>query len=352
MSWNRPRSPVTIQVGRPLAAAAPIARGEQPVDPVGAAVGEEAHVRRGPSAGTPPGLGSACSTRCRRGRRRRRAPRAPPAARARTARRAAPAPPRSPPRRAAPASSQARSHEPLAGSARARAATPCRHRGRVGADDRRRDPGRLVPAAAGVDDDLRGAARARRATRAAACRSAARRNAGRGPGPAPPAARARSARSCGRRPGPVVGAEAQLRGRLGEDRVPGGAREGGDRLRRARDRRMRPAMISPRSAPATRSAIASDRGSAAGAGAPWIGGQWPSRVAAFERQRRARDHLARPRLRAERIAPGDVQVYGAGAGIAGGDRDRRGRRRSGSAASPTSSASWVPTSQNHRTAAP
>ena len=62
-----------------------------------------------------------------------------------------------------------------------RAAQPGGELGRVGAQDRRRPAGRLVPAAVGVDDDLVGAG-GRRARRAAACWSASRRSAGRGRG--------------------------------------------------------------------------------------------------------------------------------------------------------------------------
>ena len=65
MSWSRPRSPVTIVVGRPLAWAAPMPGRDEAVDAVGAAVAEEEDVGRRRWRGTPPGRGSACSRRCR-----------------------------------------------------------------------------------------------------------------------------------------------------------------------------------------------------------------------------------------------------------------------------------------------
>ena len=156
MSCSRPRSPVTIVVGRPLARGGADPRGDQAVDPVGAAVAEEAGVGLGRRAGTPPGRGSACSRPCRRGRRRGgRAPSARCSAGLGERRRRRPARRRSPPRAARSASIQASA---VLAVAAPDARRPARGElGRVGAQQRRRAAARLVPAAERVDDELVGA---------------------------------------------------------------------------------------------------------------------------------------------------------------------------------------------------
>ena len=219
MSWNRPRSPVTIQVGRPVATAAPIPGRDQAVDPVRAAVGEEERPRRRRPAGTPPGRGSACSRRCRRGRRRRRRCPAPAAGPGSVGSSSAlelggdrrlggrcggePAP---------------RPSRVAAGDRRALRRAPRASGAGLGADDRAGDPGRLVPAVA--------AGRRRAAPRLGQVREPlAQRLAGRhlaeaqdqvgrqrvGPGAGDRLVGADDQRA-------VVGAEAKLRGGLGEDR--------------------------------------------------------------------------------------------------------------------------------------
>ena len=207
-------------------------RGDQAVDPVGAAVAEEAGVASRRPAGRPPGRGSACSRPCRRGRRRDG--------------------------RAPSASVQAGlGDRPLAA-------------GQLGGDRLARGVVRLAARAAGV------LAVARRSTRARPARRRAR--SGRRAGSPPRAGSARSSRRRGRRRSgrrrrppsqarsgllvgispkrrtrsgepsvaevlvaqqqvvagdhvrAVVGAAAQLRGRLGEDREAGGLGEVGERL--------------------------------------------------------------------------------------------------------------------------
>ena len=137
----------------------------------------------------------------------------------------------------------------------------------------------------------------------------------------------------------VVGAEAQLRGRLGEDREAGGAREPRDRRRRARvaqpagERSRRGASLDPLGERRDERA----RAGGAGAGGTVVSGRPSSRPS--RASGRVGGDVARARLGAERVAPGDVEVHRPGARVAGrgpegaaGDRAevqqaRRRRRR-------------------------
>ena len=229
MSWRRPRSPVTIVVGRPLACGGADPGGDEAVDAVGAAVAEEEDVGRRRRAGRPPGRGSACSRRCRRGRRRGgRAPSArcrPGSVRAsrpsqlgldRLARRTL---------GVEPGRSGAR------GSLAAEPRRPARRQlGRVGAQQRRRPAGRLVPAAERVDDDLVGAGVGEPGAQRLAGRHLAEAQDQVGVDAARELLVAQQEVVGGDDVGAVVRAAAQLRGRLGEDREAGGAGEVGERL--------------------------------------------------------------------------------------------------------------------------
>ena len=201
-------------------------RGDQAVDPVGAAVAEEEGVRLAGAAGRPPGRGSACSRRCRRGRRPVRG--AERAVQGRLGDRPSPSSSGSTPpaRRARPRSTPRRSR-----GRRARRVPPSRRRARSG----RRA---AAPPRGGSARSSRPRGRRRSGRRpscrsrpAAACWSASRRSAGRGRG------------ACARRSlvaeqqvvggddvRAVVGPAAQLRGRLGEDREAGGLGQVGERL--------------------------------------------------------------------------------------------------------------------------
>ena len=179
MSWRRPRSPVTIVVGRPLAWAAPIPEETRPSIPLAPRLQRKSGVGVDRRRGTPPGRGSACSRRCRRGR-RRGGPSPSAACRPgsvgtsipselgldRVARRA----PRPRARRSAARGRSPQPRRPAGGEL-----------GRVGAQDRRRAAGRLVPAAEG-STTIWSAPRARPARPAAACWSASRRSAAPGRG--------------------------------------------------------------------------------------------------------------------------------------------------------------------------
>ena len=203
------------------------ARGDQAVDAVGAAVAEEARRRPRSTAGRPPGRGSACSRRCRRARRRRRrrrgraaapgsviAPAAGQLGRDRLARRALGLHPH-------------RRRRPLLAEARRPAS---RQLGRVGAQQRRRPASRLVPVAERVDDDLLGARPGQPGAQRLARRqlAEAQHEVRRGGSAEPLVAQQQVVGGDDVRA--VVGAAADLRGRLGEDRVAGGARQVGERL--------------------------------------------------------------------------------------------------------------------------
>ena len=250
MSWRRPRSPVTIVVGRPLACGGADPGGDQAVDAVGAAVAEEEGVGRRRRRGRPPGRGSACSRRCRRGRRRGGRRRA---RRCRAGSVIGPSPAELAPSIAAcarRARRRASARGVRRGRSRLQPRRPARGQlGRVGAQDRRRPAGRLVPAAAGVDDDLVGAAgrqpgaqrlagrhlaeaqdevghdrAGRSARRAAAGRRWRSRASGRG-------ARSAAARSARR------GSGSRRRGRGGRAARAARGRAGGRRRSRRRSRR-------------------------------------------------------------------------------------------------------------------
>ena len=114
-----------------------------------------------------------------------------------------------------------------------------------------------------------------------------------------------------------MGPEANLRGRLGEDRKARGAGELGDRRRR---RGVGQAAGEDQPAAATRgSARRAPRPARRRAGRRrWHGRQRQSAGPALERQRGGGRHLAGARLGPERVPPGDVQVHRARARVAGG----------------------------------
>ena len=222
--------------------------------------------------------------------------------------------------------------------------------GRVGAQDRRRPARRLVPAAVRVDDDLVGAARRepgpqrlagrhlaeaqdqvgddrawRSARRAAAGRRRRRRASGR-------AARSGAARSARR------GSGSRRRGRGGRAARAARGRVGGRRRSPRRSRR--------RCASATSSSRKSEGSRSIGVTA--VSGRSP-------RPSSASGSLAvtAPSTgdRRQRLAPGQVEVDRARARLA----SRRANARQAIErkwSSPSSSASWVPTSQNQRTEEP
>ena len=195
MSWKRPRSPVTIQVGRPVAAAAPIPDETRPSIPLAPRLARNSTSAAARRRGTPPGRGSACSRPCRRGRRRRRAAERARAGPARLGARGRRARSRSRPRRPPAAASQAALQPVGPGHAR----RPRRPAPRPAAPGSART---IAPAMRvgsfqpwpGSIDELGCLARGRRATGEAACRSASRRSAGRGRARAPRVGRGRSAR--------------------------------------------------------------------------------------------------------------------------------------------------------------
>ena len=235
MSWSRPRSPVTIVVGRPLAWAAPIPEETRPSMPLAprlqrkraSVVGRrqegllvaDRHARGGVdevavAVGVAEGpvkarLGELVQiAQLRVERLARRAPR-----------------PRSRPRRRRRSSSPSRAAQPDAssvGSARRIAAARLR---------------RLVPAAA-TGRRRSGRRRTRPARRAAACWSASRRSGGRGRVDAASAKALVAQQQVvgGDDVGAVVGPAAELRGRLGEDREAGGPGEVRRAARAARGR--------------------------------------------------------------------------------------------------------------------
>ena len=324
-SCRRPRSPVTIVVGRPLAWAAPIPEEIRPSIPLAPRLQRKSASASRP-AGTPPGRGSACSRRCRRGRRRDG-------------------------RRRARAAAPARSIGPLAGAA-PRRSPPVRRR-RPGASARRTS--RSLPLEprrpAGRQLGRVGAQRAPRP--AGSARSSRRRGRRRSGRRREPASQARSGLLVGISPkrrtrsgttesrkslvaqqqvvggddvGAVVRAAAQLRGRLGEDREAGDAGEVGERLAQlgielaagddhAGDRVARCARRPPRagSAEGSRSigvTAVSGRSSRPSSASGSVAVTAPST-----------GH------RRQRLAPGQVEVDRAGARLAagGGERPAGGR---------------------------
>ena len=319
MSWKRPRSPVTIQVG-------PAARGrgadpgrDQAVDPVGAAVGEEAdlggagrqerllvadrHARGGVDE-VAVGVERRRGRACRPGSVGPRAPSSSAAIAASAAARRRRA------RRRVQPSVPALAVGQLGGEARRRAAAGRRGRSR-------RRPRRLVPAVAG---STRAGAAAR--GRASHWRS------GLLVGISPK----RRTSSGSRRVGPgagdrVVGRRRPASGRAGRGEAARSARRGSDSRSRAASagdrlaqRRGRPAPGDDQPARGGARSARPASSSSAGAGGERRGGR-PSVsgpvAAALERQRRGRGDVARARLGAERVAPGDVQVDRARPRVAG-----------------------------------
>ena len=289
MSWKRPRSPVTIQVGRPVATAAPIPEETRPSIPFAPRLARkrtsasaprqerllvaDRHARGGVDEvavgvgaaraprGAPGSVGSSAAVEL--GRRPR--PRRPPPAASQ-----APAQPRS-----AVALAE-RLGERVRERARARRG---RSRRRSGSARSSRSPGRrrAAPPRAG-----------RRATGAAACRSASRRSAGPGRASARRAARERSARRRATTSERSCGAEAKLRGRLGEDREAASPR----RARRAARRSARVALPpgddqAPRATPPMPLGERVDERLGPAATAPAATVVSGRSLAALERQRRA-----------------------------------------------------------------
>ena len=331
MSWSRPRSPVTIVVGRPLAWAAPIPEEISPSIPLaprlqrkstsavrgaeerllvpdrhrGGGVDEVAVAVGSPERQVQRRLGELVGSAQRR-RRSRRAP-------------SAPRPRATPPERGG-----------LRRPPRVRAAPPSRAAHSVGSA-RRITAGAPVGSfqpPARVDDDLVGAARreplaqrlarsaARRsaapargrrrapsARRAAGCRRWRRRRSGRG-------GRGASARSARR------GSGSPSRGRGGREARAAPGRSGGRRRSRRRSRR--------RCGPATSSRM-NCGGLEVDAGRPRSAARPPRPC---EGQRVGRGHRALDRDRRERLAPGQVEVDGAGPDLAARPRRAPGRRPS------------------------
>ena len=203
--------------------------------------------------------------------------------------------------------------------------------GRVGAQDRRRAAGRLVPAAARVDDDLVGARVGEPGAQRLAGRHLAEAQDQVG---ATALAEALVAQQqvVGRDDvRAVVGAAAKLRGRLGEDREAGGLGEVGERLAQlgvelaagddhAGDRLARCARRPPRA------------GSSEGSRSIGVTAVSGRRFAPLERERVGGGDRALDRHRRQRLAPGEVEVDRARGGARRGPRRRRGRRSSGSGA--------------------
>ena len=334
MSWKRPRSPVTIQVGRPVAAAAPIPEETSPsiplaprlarkrtsasppaqerllvadrharggVDEVAVGVSAAPAPRGGPARSAPSSSGELGLDRLVG-----RAPRPP----ARRRPMPASAPPSAPlgqaPRRGGAGSARTiapairvGSFQPSAGSmtscaASGRSASHARSGLQVGISPKRRT-------SSGVE-------------RVAAARGRSRRR-----------------RQIDQRA--VVGAEAKLRGRLGEDRIAGRGGERGDRARRRRGRACRPATIRPARRGRDRARRAPRRAARrGGAGAGGDRGQRPL-AAALERQRRGRGDVARARGSGPSGSrQATFRWTGPGPRVAARRSRRRGRRPSGSGA--------------------
>ena len=222
----------------------------------------------------------------------------------------------------------ARPRSPRAPLARPPATSPARGRsssesrrpagrqlGRVGAQERRGPAGRLVPAAVGVDDDLVGARIGQPGAQRLAGRHLAEAQDEVGRGRSREALVAQQQVVGGDDVGAVVRPAAQLRGRLGEDREAGDPGEVGERLAQLRVEL------------AAGDDHADDRrrrcGSATSSRRNWEGSRSMRRhrrqrplVAPFQGQRVGRRHGALHRQRRQRLAPGKVEVDGAGRGLA------------------------------------
>jgi hypothetical protein len=201
----------------------------------------------------------------------------------------------------------------------------------AGPDDQVGGAGGLVPPVAGVEDHLRGVQESEPRAKRLAGRHLAepddqvrgerqRRNVVAGN-------RRAGCRSCRPARDGVVGAddevavvrsEAKLRGRLGDDREPEQACECSDRLGVC-------AGGHPAGDDQPVRGVANQLGEAVELGRAGRTrslrdlGQRP-RAAAPQRQRRARGYVAPARLGPERVAPGAVEVHGAGPRVAGGGR--------------------------------
>ena len=198
--------------------------------------------------------------------------------------------------------------------------------GRIGTKDRRRTPGRLVPATGRVDDDLIGAARLEPLAQRLRGRQLAEAQHQLRHGVARPVLVAQQRVVGGDDVGAVVGAEAHLRGRLGEDREAGGAREVGEGLTQlgvglatgddhARDRVADVARDLVEDEAGRLEVDARHRRERASA------------FTAVERERVGRGNRALDRDRCQRLAPGEVEVDRAGADLTAcpGQRARRHR---------------------------
>ena len=164
---------MTIQVGRPLAAAAPIPEETSPSIPLAPRLARKLTSASRSAARTPPGRGSACSRPCRRGRRpRSSAPRARVSARLGRLVRAPRARASMAAAAAAPASSQAAPLLPAAATG-ARRAPPARAPGSARTIAPAGPSGSFQPTPGSTT--ICAHSGARRATGAAACRSASRR---------------------------------------------------------------------------------------------------------------------------------------------------------------------------------
>ena len=195
-----------------------------------------------------------------------------------------------------------------------------RQLGWVGAQDRRGPSGRLVPATAGVDDDLIGAGRRQPGAQWLARRHLAEAQDQVGHDRPGEALVPQQQVVGGDDMGTVVGPAAQLRGRLGEDRKAGDAGEVGERL----------AQLGVELA-------AGDDDS--GDGVADVSGDLVQQegrglevdlrhrsqrppVATIQRQRVGRGHRPLGGNRRKRLAPGEVEVNRAGPRLAAGRRER------------------------------
>ena len=227
MSWSRPRSPVTIVVGRPLACGGADAGGDQAVDAVGAAVAEEEGVGRGRRQ-----EGLLVADRHARGGVDEVAVAVGGAERQVQAGLGIVAGAVSSASIASRAARSASSHIAGAGRSSPPAAPPSRRPARSGRRAAAPPPGGSARSSRrSGSTTIWSAPRFAPARRAAACWSASRRSAG--PGRARAVAEPLVAQQQvvgGDDVRAVVRAAAQLRGRLGQDRVAGGRGQVGERL--------------------------------------------------------------------------------------------------------------------------
>ena len=307
---------MTIVVGLPLAWAAPMPEETRPSMPLAPRLlRKRASAPRGRER--PPGLGSACSTRCRSGRHRGGRGRGRGEVRARSARRGSPAPLPAP--RARPA--RRRATGPVPGrSSPSRAAQPeASSVGSARSSAAARRVGSFQPQLGSTTICVRTRGRQPGAQRLAG-RHLAEAQDEVGPHRLAEALVAQQVVVGADDVGAVVGAAAQLRGRLGEDREAGGAGEVGERLAQLG---IELAAGDDHAEVATRRC---DRRPHRGgtARAPCRSGS--PRSAAARRAPRApagRSPSPRPRPQPARVARAtEVEVDGAGPGLAAGRRQR------------------------------